>query len=732
MPFTRRRLVTRAARVSGALVAASALPAPPALARARRASAVAPWAPLQPPPPPLRDADYFAVADEVVRRLDRTWEEEHRSYSAGGRVIDVIYNSALLVIHAVAAERGHQGPARNDQRARLIAERLCESPPFFSGRTLPNPDRMFHTPGWLGDLWTYDSPMDKAFDPKVAEALTAAWRARAVLGLTPDTVARIVASVDSVARGPFFRFPYVRLNQINWNAELYAHAATLTGNPELLRADYRNHMRRFVAGVRRPLRPGDAHNLSPSYRFQYQSDAAAARANVDSAEYANMTLHFVLWYEQALGAGMRPLADADMAILRAWAARVQFGYWMHCGMLSWDSGLGFKRWMKAKTWAYALQGPLTIAASPRFQLDPRQGPWAKYVFDRGLDQFAIRCERLAPRHLPPVHLYDVGAAYQGTGSRRLYVARMGANAARAVVHGLGAMAAEPPPSVYSFDADIGRLSVSTRRYSAAIVADNRGAFPYGGIELARFFDPEGVPIGGIGGRPPASFGVVIRRAGRRRVLASQAGAPGAGGGSLVLTRSPHGPVDRVRRLPRDPDAGPFGALEAVGRVVRHGAVVTSRHRFTRDYVETTWSVERPRRRLRAEVLFPSWGGLAASITAVRHDGGTVAMAPGGGAVSAAEVAYFHLAGPRGGYVVVLDGGAPGRALALRVARQPSAPRAGPTLVVDLPGGRLRARIAPAADGERAREVAAGLRQGLAASCSSSAPTASGRCSKRST
>ena len=709
MPFTRRRLISRAARVSGAVVAASALPHGIPLARADTIE-VAPWPPLELPAPPLRDADYFAVADEVIRRLDRTWQEEARTYSAGGRVIDAIYNAALLTIHAVAAERGHHGPARNDARARLIAERLCESPPFFSGRTLPNPDKMFHTPGWLGDLGTYDSPMDKAIDPKVAEALTAAWRARATLGLSPAAVARIVTCVDSVARGPFFRFPYVRLNQINWNAELYAHAATLTGDPELLREDYRRHMRRFVAGVRRPLQAGFAHNLSPSYRFQYQSDSARSRKNVDSAEYANMTLHFIVWYEQALRAGMRPLPEADMAILRAWAARVQFGYWMHCGMLSWDSGLGFGRWMKAKTWAYALQGPLTIASSPRFQLDRRQGPWAKYVFDRGLHQFAIRCEPLAPRHLPSVHLYDVGAAYQGTGSRRMYVARMGANAARAVVAGLGAMAAEPPPSVYSFDADVGRLSVSTRRYSAAIIADNRGALPYGGIELARFFDPAGVPVGGVGGRPPASFGVVVRRARRQRVMASQAGGRGAAGASLVLTRSPHGRVDRVRRLPPDPDAGPFSVLEAVGRMERHGAAVTSRHRFTRDYVETTWSVERRRRRLRAEVLFPSWGGAAARITAVRHDGSTVALAPGSGAVSAADVAHFHLAGPRGGYVVVFPDGAPGRARAQRVARQPSAPRAGPTLAVDLPPGfALRARIAPAADADRAREAAARLR-----------------------
>ncbi len=704
MPITRRRLVARAAQLSGAFTAASALPrgawAAPAEIK------VPPWPPLQLREPPLRDADYFAVADEVVRRLNRTWEQENRTYSSGGRVVDVIYNAALLTIHAVAAERGYEaGPARNDERARLIAERLSESPPFFAGRRLPNPDTMFHTPGWLGDLDTLNSPMDKAIDPKVAEALTAAWRARDVLGLAPLLAQRLADCVDSVARGPFFRYPYVRLNQINWNAELYACAHTVTGDSELLRLDYRRHMMRFAEGARRPLQRDWARHLSDSYRFQYQTTSRRSSKNVDSAEYANITLHFIAWYERALRAGMPPLPEADLALLRAWTARVQFGYWTHSGLLSWDSGLGFKRWMKAKTWAYALQGPLAIACSPRFHLDPRQGAWAKYVFDRGLAQFTERCEELKPRHLPPAHMFSVGSEYQGKGSQRLYVARMGANAVRAIVHGLGSMPAAPPPPVYSFDADVGRLNVSTPAYATAVFVDDRGALPYGGIDLARFFDAAGVPVGGVGGRPPASFGVVVRRrAGRQRVLASQ--RPSSRG-SLVLTRSPRGRVDRVRRLPRRPDAGPFGELAAVGTIAGGGAAVTARHRFTAAFVETTWTVERRRGGLAAEVLFPSWGRNA-SITAFRRDGREDPLAPGGRRVAAADVAYFFLAGPAGGYVVVLPD-ALGRAHAQRVARQPSAPRAGPSLVVALPAGAaLTARIAPAADAEAARLVAAAI------------------------
>src|SRR5918992_763630 len=98
-----------------------------------------------------------------------------------------------------------------------------------------------------------------------------------------------------------------------------------------------------------------------------------------------------------------------------------------------------------------------------------------------------------------------------------------ANAVRAAAGGLGRMTGDRPPPFYAFDADIGRLAISTPRYGTAVVVVNRGAFPYGGIELARLYDGEGDPVGGIGARPPAAFGVVVRDARGRHVLASGAG-----------------------------------------------------------------------------------------------------------------------------------------------------------------------------------------------------------------
>jgi len=110
---------------------------------------------------------------------------------------------------------------------------------------------------------------------------------------------------------------------------------------------------------------------------------------------------------------------------------------------------------------------------------------------------------------------------------------MAASAVRAVSAGLGRMPAPEPPPFYAFDADIGRLAVSTPRYSTAIVSESRGAFPYGGVEPARLFDASGRPVGGLGGRGPASFGLVVRglrqrSSSRSPRVASQATAPRPG------------------------------------------------------------------------------------------------------------------------------------------------------------------------------------------------------------
>jgi hypothetical protein len=611
--------------------------------------------------PPLTDAQYLALADRIMRRLNHTWVRHKESYSPGSLNVSVIYNAALLTVHATAAEAGHVGGrSRNDGRARLLVDRLCDAPPFFVG---PRGDRgkMYHSPGWVSDLDTLKgSPQDKSVDPKVAEGLAAAWRAREALQLTPAQINRLARCIDVVARDRFFRYPAVRLNQINWPAELYANAALVTGDPELLRRDYRLHLRRFVRGVRHPLTKGGTTNLGRGYQFHYLPHLpGAVRANLDSAEYGSMTLHALHAYETALDAGMQPLPDADIAILKNWVERALFGYWTHSGMLNWDTGLGLARWMKAKTWAYAQQGLLTIAATRHFHHRPEYREWAKYLFDRGLALYEAMLVNGETRIYPSAHLYGTTTVHQSTGDQRMFSARMAANAARAVTLGLGSMRAPEPPPFYAFDRDTGRLAVSTPRYGTAIVPENRGAFPYEGIEPARLLDGAGRPVGGLGGRGPAAFGLVVR-----------------GPHGRMATQGPDGEValDRAAR-------GTFNELRVRGQMAGKDATITAAHRFTESFIETVWTIHRHAEVI-VEAQFPSYDG--AVLEAIHPDGTATRL--GSNWIDMDDVERFEL----GGYSVTVDGE---RARALGVAKQSTAPDPGPTLVVRLgSASRVRARI----------------------------------------
>jgi hypothetical protein len=650
------------------------------------------------------DADYFHFADGIAAAVDPTWDSARGFYVSGTAGVDSRYNAALLLVHATAAAHGHAGPARNDTRARRIAARLTEAAPFHEGVTPPWPDPMFHTPGWLGNMDGDYTVMDKAIDPKIAEGLEAAWSARAALGLPDETVARIVDQISRVASGPFFRFPNVRLNQINWPAELYAYEARVTGTPELLVSDYMPQVSRFVAGVRSPWAGHTgATNLSATYRFHYQiNERASARRNVDSAEYANMTLQFLAFYGDAIAAGAPPLPERDLRVLRGWVQRDLFGYWMHNGFMSWDTGLGYRRWMKGKTWAYALQGLLTIVEAPEFQNDPRYGPWAKTIFDRALD-FYGRQPR-GPDGLVDSALFGINGAVPIVPDTRMFAARMASSAMRAVSAGLGTLPSAEPPPFYAFDPDVGRLSVSTPRYSTAVIVVNRAAFPYGGIELARYYDGAGNPVGGVGARPPASFGVEVRDRRGRLVLATGKGIHATPPRPPMVVRSPAGRIARVPATQTAALAGPFWTLDAVGRRRTRDLEVTTRHHFAPEAITERWTVRRRvgKRRFRVGVLFPSWG-TTGGIEAEMKDGSVVALAAAGAPlwrVRLERVRRFHIRSSGGGYWVRPLDGARGVAEAIAVAPQRSAPAPGPTLRLTLrtaPRFRLatlRARILP--------------------------------------
>jgi hypothetical protein len=718
MALTRRKFVTRSAQLAGGALAAGAVHAPP------RAFADAPVARLSAsppdlPPPPLSNADYWRFADWLAPYFDQLWDSDAGYYRSGNSVNGRIYhNSALLTTHAIAALTGHEGACRRDDRARRLAERLCKSPPW-SERTSPiEPEPQFHNPGWVESMNTVEAAMDKSIDPKVAEALMYAWRARDIIRLPQETITLIEDRISRCTLGAFYRFPNVRLNQINWHCEMYAHFATVTGVEDLFRLDYRQQVERFVAGIAQPLTPGGSPNLGPGYRFHYLPHEPPGHGlNLDSAEYANMTCHFLIWYERALRAGMVPLSSEQLRLLRAWVERIVCGYWTHAGYLNWDTGFSYKRWHQGRTFALARQGLLAIALSPRFQNDPRLGPWSKFVFDQGFRRYTrFARESGDGAGIAPGVLYSLTKSPVGPSVRELFACRMQTDAARAVALGLPAIAAEQPPPLYSFDPDIGRLAITTPTYSTAILPVTQGAVPYGGIELARLFDQGQRAVADIGARPWASFGVLVRNQSARTVLSSERGLPQPDPlrPPLELESSPRGVVRRAPPYPTRPYAGAFQRVVARGHAQSLEAAVETTHRFRSKSIETRWRIARRKRgRYSVDVLFPSWGKQA-QVEAILRDGQRVVLAgalPPRRRVRMRNVAYFYLAGADGGYVVVPVSRRRGSARTVRPKVQASAPTPGPTLVIGLAHRdkfkklELVVRIAPAASPDKASRIA---------------------------
>ncbi|HEX5621053.1 MAG TPA: hypothetical protein VFX51_21700 [Solirubrobacteraceae bacterium] len=605
--------------------------------------------------PPRSNTDYWAFADRIMGHLDSWWDASRGAYILKGTP-SVRVNSAMLLAHAVAAQKAHGGPTRQDTRAREIVDRLT-SPPAWLGA---------QGTGGLTTCWSRDLARAKrqhaSLEPKVAEALAWAWRARRPLGLSAAAVRRIERTVTTCARSRAWHRVRVT-NQINWNAELYAAAATVSGRAGLLRHEYRHQLASFAAHIARPARGMATGNLGRGYQFHYYPQRSETAAiNLDSPEYANIVVHAITHYDEALRQGMRPLTGSAMRRMRGWVTRLLAGSWTHAGYLNWDTGKGRRRWHSAQYWAFAQQGLLAIATSPRFWRHRVYGRWAKALFDRGLELYQRRANEnggLAPKHMFGVHTlmeeFDC------------FCARMLANATRAVALDLGSRPSEVPPPLYAFDPDTGRLAVTTPRYSTAIVPDNRGAFAYGGIDPARLFGPGQTVAANVGGIPPAAFGVVVSNAAGREWLASQHSRSGR-----LRVSGPH------HRRP--PDAGPFRVVTARGSVSRGGVRINATHRFRAATIVSRWQVTcQGRCRYRVRVHFPTWG--AATITAIRRDGTPLRLEPGASEVPLADVAALELG--HGYRLVPLDRARGAVLSAVRVARQPTNPHPGPTLRIEL-------------------------------------------------
>ncbi len=620
---TRRELLAHAARLTGAGVVASMAGPVAALGAVKRSpGVVSASSSLTLPALPLGDPDYWAFADWCQAGLEPLWNSARGTYSYDARV-----NAALLITHSLAALEGHSGPTRQDERARLLTERLLQSPPYLPGGPISTygPGQL-HTPGFVLSITDPSSDQHVAIDPEITEGLVFAWRARESLGLPVETVAAIERLVAAIALGRFYRYPSVRLNQFNWSCEMYAYAAEVAGRTDLLRNDYRLQLTRFLRGCSTKVAPWAIPNLSGSYSFHRNPFQSAGNGeNIESTEYANIVLGAIARYGQARAAGMAPLPARELSTLRAWIERAIPAYWTHSGYPNWDTGVHPGRWNTGHYWAFCFDGLLAIATAPDELREPELGQWAKHIFDRALSTYTRLALQEGPEaRIPgspvfsPTPEFEVG--------HWLFATRFQSQAARAAHAGLGRMPSSKPPALYAFDPSIGRLAITTPTYNTAIMAVSNGAFPYGGIELARLFDGDQRVVAGVAPYGASGFGVTVTE-GRRVALSTQ--RPSLAPPKrppIVLTRSPRGPVNGDTPYPEHPHAGAFEQVQCTGEVQEGDLAVRTTHTFTRDRIHTAWEIRRldGKRRLAATVRFPSWGH-GATITVMLKTGVKVAL-----------------------------------------------------------------------------------------------------------
>jgi hypothetical protein len=663
---------------------------------------------------PYDDAAYWNFADRMQQRVDGRWDEQAGYFRLGGGGVEPMANSMQLLTYSVAAMQGHEGPARNDHRARLLADRLVSGAPYVTSKTGTG---QIHAPGWVNSMTSRAGGQHLVFDAEVVDGLVYAYRAREALQLPPATVTKIRDAIHRTARGSFWRYPTIRLNQINWYALMYAADATVTGDNTLLKRDMSLQLKRFFAGVRGSA--SRAGNFGPGMRFHYLPDTALnARSNVDSAEYANIVLTFTRFYDQARRAGMPALSGSAKSVMHEWITRAVSGYWTHAGYMNWDSGLGFNRWHQAKKLGLTQEALVGLASSDSLLPGKQWGQWSKAMLDSGFDFYERLAER-SPDGLVDGVLFNVTKVPQGPSSARLAASRVQANAARAIDAGLGKKASSVPPPLYAYDPDIGRLAVTTPAYNTAIVAVNQKAFPYGGLDLARLFDGQQEVAANIGGRPPASFGLLVRDVGGHQVAASQLGRARVEPGvrPLRLTKAPHGAGAVSSAAVGRAYAGPFTDLRATGTAATRGLALRVTHRFTPDWIQTSWTATRRsgNARYTADVLFPSWRGSgSASVVAVLRDGTQVAV--GSRLIPLSSVSYLWVRSERSGYVVVPASRPAGAGVhTLSVKAQSSDPRPGPTLAIQIARAQrfsraaLSVRLMPVHDEQEAAAAAARLR-----------------------
>lgn len=545
----------------------------------------------------LLDADprsAWALPDALEPAMDRLWDDDRGAYVSPGGRISTRLNAEMLRIHAGAALADHRGAARKDDRVAGLV-RFLTGPAFLRDRRGVrfggSRHNAVHVPGWRQSSAS-EVNQHPSIDAVAARSLRSAWLARDRVGL-PDAERRAIRStVSAVARSRAFRAPARLLNQINWNADLYAADATVTGDPTLLRRDYREQLAWFAAHAHAPERPGRTPNLSAGDGFFYRPGVvpSAPVDHADTVEYANVVLGALRYAGQADRAGMRPLPERQLRTLRGWASHVVTADWTPSGYLNWETGKGRTRIHLRQYWALALDGVVgALRGGESVTMRPAsQGSLLLARGTRLFRQWALEEDTI----LLDAASFGFRTTFESVRRNRVtatvrFAATLADWAAGCACDGrLPDPEADRAPLRTAFDPELGRLAVNTARYATA-VGPPTSVPTGGGLEPAWILDGRARPLLSLGGGGRGSLGLTLTRRGRKQ-LDTQPGEPGG-----------EDPELRLRPAGEDRYTGVMTSTIGDVRVT---------HRFTPEGIETRYVVDPKGRDVGVTLRIPSGAG----------------------------------------------------------------------------------------------------------------------------
>ncbi len=594
----RRTVPNAGTRVIAALFALLCLGALPSLARAQDPPVGAGSAAAIDDTP-----DPWKLGDDIATRVNARWNPARGVYMNERGFPDTRLNSLLLQLHGMAALAGHQGPIRQDDRIEPMV-RVLTAPPVLVVRSLrPRQIGHFpHAPAWTPAIGEEpeQAVLHPSIDTSVVRSLTAAWRARDIVGMDPATSGRIGQVLVELAASPFYSAPSRALNQINWHTEVYSAALEVAGDTSVL-GDYREQLLWFAHHSDAPAYPGGSPNLTSGGGFRYLPNrkATAQLNQVETTEYGNLALGALGMYEAAIRAGMAPLPNREIETLKRWSRHMLLGSWTHAGYPNWDTGLGTKRRHLRQYWAWSLDGLMTASGPDALLGYPKQRAYARSIASHGIALYLATAWAPTSNQvggpLPGKTSFDAPNGFT-TGSGNELIGPLRFAVLDASLDGrFQDVGADLPPNWYAQDRETGRFAFSTPVYNGAILPTRAGQ-SQGGLEPVRLFDAEQRPLTSLGGRGTGSLGLSIVSDGRIR-LDTEPGTP---------TRQTTRDV-RLSGKPED-SASSFGSpVDVSASAASSAGRVEVRHRLNTERIATTYLVSKIEKKARVALRVPVWG-----------------------------------------------------------------------------------------------------------------------------